>query len=96
MTDTMDRAVIGAPSSLNLAFGDKHVRCRRVDESSYSKFVCPDCGPKHGFIVASYRIDPISPPTRGLYVAMTPAHAREVAAALIEMANELDAGNGLQ
>ncbi|KQX19358.1 MULTISPECIES: hypothetical protein [unclassified Sphingomonas] len=87
---------VGAPgpSSLTIQLGDRQVRARHAHESGINSFEadCAGCGEHHAIVTICFSLDSIAPPTRAIYLSLTPDQARDYAASLLAVANEMDGG----
>lgn len=86
------------PATLTIQLGDRPVRARHAHESGINTFEaeCTGCGEHHALVTVCFSIDSIAPPTRAMYLSLTPAQAREYAAMLIDVADQLDGGATVQ
>jgi hypothetical protein len=80
-------------SPRDMTFGDRQVPVIHCDESAFSRFSSA-CGCT-GFVALGLAIENAEG-LGGIYVALTPAAAREYAAILTEIADEIDQGKGKQ
>ncbi|MFZ5704937.1 MAG: hypothetical protein ACOY5R_06680 [Pseudomonadota bacterium] len=86
------------PSSLTIELGDRQVRARHCHESGINTFTsdCAGCGDSHHVITITFSIDTTAPPTRAMYLSLTPDQARDYAAALLDVAGQVDSGKTVQ
>ena len=99
MTETVTKNVPAhAPSSLEITLGNRMVRARHVHESGINTFSaeCSGCGDSHDVLTICFAIDKSAPPARALYLSLKPDQAREYAAMLLDVAQQLDGGRVLQ
>jgi hypothetical protein len=86
------------PSTLTIDMGNRPVRARHAHESGINSFeaACTGCGEDHSMVTICFSLDSIAPPTRAIYLSLTADQARDYAAAILDVANQLDAGAQLQ
>ncbi|MBO9380291.1 hypothetical protein GG804_26350 [Sphingomonas histidinilytica] len=82
------------PSTLTINLGDRQIRARHAHESGINLFEgdCGGCGEHHAMVTICFSLDSIAPPTRSIYLSFSAEQARNYAAALIDVANQLDGG----
>lgn len=82
------------PSTLTIDVGNRQVRAHHAHESAINLFEgdCGGCGEHHAMVTICFSLDSIAPPTRSIYLSFTAEQARNYAAALIDVANQLDGG----
>lgn len=78
-----------------MTVGGQSVAVIHCDESAYSTFRCK-CGGDHGTYVAWGMIVEHGGERGGFYLSMTANQARQHAAILTDLANEIDGGKGKQ
>lgn len=78
------------------AFGSEQVACTNAGDSSVGTYccVCPDCVAKVGSVFVAVRLPPGCASAQALYGVYSPAEARELAAIILQCANEIDGGKG--
>lgn len=79
-----------------LNFGERSIRCRNAHESSIGMLECPNGHAAHGRVYIALTADTTAPAGRSWYGSYSPQQAREIAALMIEAADQIDGGSGLQ